>query len=68
LDYKKTLNLPHTDFPMRANLAQREPEMLRAWEEMDLYQRIVEQAKGNPSISCMMDPLMPTETSTWGMY
>jgi len=48
LDYKKTLNLPHTDFPMRANLAQREPEMLRAWEEMDLYQRIVEQAKGKP--------------------
>jgi len=33
---------------MRANLAQREPEMLRAWEEMDLYQRIVEQAKGKP--------------------
>lgn len=48
MDYKKTLNLPHTDFPMRANLAQREPEMLRAWEEMDLYQRIVEQAKGKP--------------------
>lgn len=48
MDYKKTLNLPHTKFPMRANLAQREPEMLRAWEEMDLYQRIVEQAKGKP--------------------
>ena len=39
-DYRHTLNLPHTDFPMRANLARREPEMLARWEEMDLYARI----------------------------
>ena len=32
-DYKKTLNLPGTSFPMKANLTQREPEMLRWWEE-----------------------------------
>jgi len=39
-DYKDTLNLPQTDFPMRANLAQREPEMLAHWERMDLYGRV----------------------------
>lgn len=36
-DYKKTLNLPITSFPMKANLTQREPEMLRWWEEHDAY-------------------------------
>ena len=36
-DYKDTLNLPQTDFPMRGNLAQREPEMLKQWQQMDLY-------------------------------
>jgi len=39
-DYKDTLNLPKTDFPMRGNLAQREPEMLKHWQEMDLYTRV----------------------------
>ena len=37
MDYKKTLNLPKTQFPMKANLAQREPEQLQAWEENALY-------------------------------
>ena len=39
-NYKETLNLPRTEFPMKANLATREPEMLRAWEETRLYQQI----------------------------
>ena len=38
--YKATLNLPDTDFPMRGNLAQREPEMLARWEQIGLYQKI----------------------------
>ncbi|QQD23403.1 isoleucine--tRNA ligase [Venatoribacter cucullus] len=38
--YKATLNLPDTEFPMRGNLAQREPAMLARWEEMGLYQKI----------------------------
>jgi isoleucyl-tRNA synthetase len=38
--YKETLNLPRTDFPMKANLAAREPEMLKMWEETRLYQQI----------------------------
>ncbi len=36
-DYKSTLNLPKTDFPMKGNLARREPEMLDRWQGMDLY-------------------------------
>src|SRR3989338_5854525 len=39
-DYKNTLNLPQTDFPMKADLAKREPEMLRFWQEQDIYQKI----------------------------
>ncbi len=39
-DYKDTLNLPYTGFPMKANLAQREPEMLKHWQTLNLYQAI----------------------------
>lgn len=45
-DYKDTLNLPKTDFPMRANLAQREPEILTYWESIKLYQLMREQRRG----------------------
>jgi len=45
-NYKDTLNLPRTDFPMKANLALREPEMLRAWEEKNLYQQIQKSRAG----------------------
>ncbi len=48
-DYGKTLNLPQTDFPMRANLPQREPEFLQKWEEMDIYHKQLEKTKGKPS-------------------
>ncbi len=47
-DYKDTLNLPDTAFPMRANLAQREPDMLRAWEENGLYEKLRARGKGRP--------------------
>ena len=40
-DYNATVNLPKTDFPMRAGLPKREPAMLQAWEEMDLYHKMV---------------------------
>jgi isoleucyl-tRNA synthetase len=40
IDYKATLNLPNTDFAMKANLAQREPEMLKQWQANNLYQKI----------------------------
>lgn len=45
-DYKDTLNLPHTDFPMKASLAQREPELLQYWEKIDLYRKLREFSKG----------------------
>ncbi len=48
MDYKKTLNLPRTDFPMKAELPRREPEMLKLWAEIDLYGRIREKSRGNP--------------------
>ncbi len=48
-DYKDTLNLPTTDFPMKANLSQREPEMLKAWDEKRVYQKIQEKNKTKPS-------------------
>ena len=46
MDYKNTLNLPETSFPMKANLFKREPEQLKAWEEIHLYDRIRELSKG----------------------
>ena len=45
-NYKETLNLPRTDFPMKANLAAREPEMLREWQETQLYQDIQKSRAG----------------------
>jgi isoleucyl-tRNA synthetase len=48
MDYKATLNLPKTDFPMKANLPLREPELLASWEREGLYQQIQEAGKGRP--------------------
>lgn len=45
-DYKHTLNLPQTDFPMRGNLAKREPEMLKRWCDMGLYEEIRKISQG----------------------
>ncbi len=47
-NYKDTLNLPKTAFPMKANLANREPEMLKYWNKVDLYRRLREQGEGRP--------------------
>lgn len=46
MDYKKTLNLPKTRFPMKANLPKREPEQLKAWEASHLYQQIRQASQG----------------------
>jgi isoleucyl-tRNA synthetase len=45
-DYSKTLFLPQTDFPMRAGLPQREPDILKRWNEIDLYRKLRESAEG----------------------
>jgi isoleucyl-tRNA synthetase len=46
--YKDTINLPKTDFPMKAGLAQREPEILAQWESSGLYAKIQERRKDAP--------------------
>ncbi|RVU29855.1 isoleucine--tRNA ligase [Neptunomonas marina] len=48
-DYKATLNLPDTAFPMRGNLAKREPDMLKAWQEQGIYQKIRAISAGRPT-------------------
>ena len=50
-DWKDTLNLPRTDFPMKANLQTAEPQALARWEEMGLYDRIREARAGRPKSS-----------------
>ena len=47
-DFNATLNLPKTDFPMRAGLPKREPEMLRHWEELDIYNEMLKKNEGHP--------------------
>jgi len=47
MDYSKTVNLPTTDFPMKANLPQREPEILKLWEKENIYGLILESRKGD---------------------
>jgi isoleucyl-tRNA synthetase len=47
-DYKKTLNLPDTAFPMKGDLAKREPQWVQAWQDKDVYGKIREAAKGRP--------------------
>lgn len=65
-DFNNTLNLPKTDFPMRGNLPQREPEMLDKWEQDRLYYALSEKNKGKPVLypAC---PALPMQTviSTW---
>jgi len=50
-DYNATLNLPKTEFPMRAGLPKREPDMLRAWEEADVYRELLKKNEGRPRFS-----------------
>ena len=48
MNYKKTLNLPATKFPMKANLAQREPQQLQTWQDSGLYEALRERSAGRP--------------------
>ncbi|MGH8530530.1 MAG: class I tRNA ligase family protein, partial [Nevskiales bacterium] len=55
-DYKSTLNLPQTDFPMKADLARREPEILARWARADLYQKLRVSGRGKPRFVLMDGP------------
>ncbi|MFS0574330.1 isoleucine--tRNA ligase [Sporosarcina sp. 179-K 3D1 HS] len=48
MDYKDTLLMPKTEFPMRGNLPNNEPKMQEKWEEMDIYKKVQERTKGRP--------------------
>ena len=51
MDYNATVNLPKTDFPMRAGLPKREPEMLEQWNKIDVYGLLMKKNKGKPLFS-----------------
>ena len=51
MDYNKTINLPKTDFPMRAGLPKREPDMLQHWNDLDLYNELLKKNEGKPLFS-----------------
>jgi isoleucyl-tRNA synthetase len=55
-DYKDTIQLPHTDFPMKADLARREPEMLAWWDREDVYGKLRAVAKGRPKYVLLDGP------------
>lgn len=56
IDYGKTVHLPKTDFPRRAGLAQKEPELQARWDKMDLYRRQREASKGKKKFILHMGP------------
>src|SRR5690349_11823647 len=60
VDLKHTLNLPKTEFPMKARLPEREPEQLAAWEQMGLYERILQERAGAPLFVLHDGPPYPT--------
>jgi len=62
LELKKTLNLPKTDFPMKASLPLNEPKQLEAWQEANLYQQILDARKGSPLFVLHDGPPYPTGT------
>jgi isoleucyl-tRNA synthetase len=49
MDYKSTINLPQTDFPMKADLARREPEIQKSWEDRKIYSKLRDVARGRPT-------------------
>ena len=69
MEYKDTLLMPKTEFPMRGNLPKREPDMQEKWEEMDIYKLVQERTKGPPiCLSCMMDLHMQMVIFIWVMH
>ncbi len=66
-DYSETLNLPQTEFPMRAGLPKKEPEILARWEQMNVYKKLREQGKGRNKFVLHDGPPMPTATSISAM-
>ena len=51
MEYKQTLNMTKSGFPMRGGLPMREPDMLKHWEELDLYNELLKKNSGKPLFS-----------------
>jgi drug/metabolite transporter (DMT)-like permease len=64
-DYRATLNLPDTPFPMRGDLPKREPGWVKEWEDQGLYKRCARPVRRARSSSCTTARPMPTARSTW---
>jgi len=62
LELKKTLNLPKTDFAMKASLPQNEPKQLEAWQAANLYEQILAAREGKPLFVLHDGPPYPTGT------
>lgn len=65
MEYKDTLLMPKTDFPMRGNLPNKEPEWQAKWEEEKLYEKIQEKMLDVRRTFCMMGLLMLMVSFTW---
>ena len=64
-DFNASLNLPQTDFPMRAGLPMRGPEMLKRWEELDVYNELLKKNEGKPLFNLHDGPPFSTAIFTW---
>ena len=64
-DYRQTLNLPETPFPMRGDLPKREPAWAKAWDDNGIYKKLAWPVPVPRSSSCMTGRPMRTGRSTW---
>lgn len=68
MDYKDTLLMPKTSFPMRGGLPNKEPQIQAEWDEKDLFNKILEKIKVKHHLFCMTDLLTQTVIYTWVMH
>ena len=61
MEYKQTLNMNKSGFPMRGGLPMREPDMLKHWQELDLYNELLKKNEGKPRFALRS----PTARCTW---
>ena len=62
---KENINLPKTSFSMKANLPNKEPEILKVWETQNLYKKLRESRKGKKNLFYMMDLHMQMDIYIW---
>ena len=65
MEYKDTLLMPKTEFPMRGGLPTREPAMQEKWNEMKLYEKVLERTKGRPSFNLHDGPHIQMAICIW---